>query len=178
MEPHLNPWFSGPINLYSKWHLNQFSHFAGLAGNAQQYIDTQTGHATFNSTQYLCDACDVTYNVNNWAAEQLLVQYELKLGQAALLQLHRLMNSIRQVATMCTRKSPIYIRLTALCPGLPRWAGTRKVKPIWILLEQETVGGSGISWNICKSAPRSRQITTPAPHHSVFTGRMPFLPPN
>ena len=62
-------------------------------------------------------------------------------------------------------------------PGLPRWAGTRKVKPIWILLKQETVSGSGISWNICKSAPRSRQITTPAPHHSVFTGRMPFLPP-
>jgi len=32
---------------------------------------------------------------------------------------------------------------------------------------------------MCKSAPRSRQITTPAPHHSVFfTGRMPFLSPN
>jgi len=30
------------------------------------------------------------------------------------------------------------------------------------------VSGSGISWAICKSAPRSRQITTPAPHHSVF----------
>jgi len=30
----------------------------------------------------------------------------------------------------------------------------------------------------CKSAPHSRQITMPAPHHSVFTGRMPFLPPN
>jgi len=28
--------------------------------------------------------------------------------------------------------------------------------------------GSGISWAICKSAPRSRQTTTPAPHHSVF----------
>jgi len=29
--------------------------------------------------------------------------------------------------------------------------------------------GSGISWTICKqSAPRSRQITMPAPHHSVF----------
>jgi len=28
--------------------------------------------------------------------------------------------------------------------------------------------GSGISWAICKSAPRSRQITTPVPHHSVF----------
>jgi len=25
-----------------------------------------------------------------------------------------------------------------------------------------------ISWAICKSAPRSRQMTTPAPHHSVF----------
>jgi len=37
----------------------------------------------------------------------------------------------------------------------------------------------GISWAVCKSAPRSRQTTTPAPHHSVFfTGRMPFLPPN
>ena len=73
-----------------------------------------------------------------------------------------------------------HTRLTALFPGLPRWAGTRKVKPIWILLKQETVSGSGISsWAICKSAPRSRQTTMPAPHHSVFvTGRMPFLPPN
>ena len=58
--------------------------------------------------------------------------------------------------------------LTALCPGLPRWASTRKVKPIWILLKQETVSGSGISWAICKSASRSRQISMPAPHHSVF----------
>ena len=40
------------------------------------------------------------------------------------------------------------------------------------------MSGSGISWAICKSAPRSRQITTPAPHHSLFTGWMPFLPPN
>jgi len=56
----------------------------------------------------------------------------------------------------------------ALFPGLPGWAGTRKVKPIWIWLNQETVSGSGISWAMCKSAPHSRQITTPAPHHSVF----------
>jgi len=61
-----------------------------------------------------------------------------------------------------------HIRLTALFLGLPRWAGTRKVEPIWILLKQETVSGSGISWAICKSAPCSRQITTPASHHSVF----------
>ena len=61
-----------------------------------------------------------------------------------------------------------HTRLTALFPGLPGWAGTRKVKPIWILLKQETVSVSGISWAMCKSAPSSRQITTPAPHNSVF----------
>jgi len=33
-------------------------------------------------------------------------------------------------------------------------------------MKQETVSGSGISWAICKSAPRSRQITMPAPHQS------------
>ena len=54
----------------------------------------------------------------------------------------------------------------------------QKGKPIWILLKQETVSGSGIRWAICKSAPRSRQITMPAPHHSVFTGPTAFLPPN
>ena len=72
-----------------------------------------------------------------------------------------------------------HTRLTALFPGLPGWAGTRKVKPNWILLKQETVSGSGISRAICKSAARYRQITTPVPHHSsFFTGLMPFLPPN
>ena len=70
-----------------------------------------------------------------------------------------------------------HTHLTALFPGSPGWAGTRKVKPIWILLKQETVSGSGISWAICKSAPRSRQTTTPATHR-FFTGRMPFLLPN
>ena len=73
-----------------------------------------------------------------------------------------------------------HARLTALCPGLPRWAGTRKVKPIWILLKQETVSGTDISWAICKYAPRSRQIDNHAstPSLSFLTGRMPFLPPN
>ena len=41
------------------------------------------------------------------------------------------------------------------------------------------LGCSGISWTICKqSAPCSRQITTPATHHSIFTGRMLFPTPN
>jgi len=46
---------------------------------------------------------------------------------------------------------------------------------------------SGWQWHqlghmqVCTSLQkdnRSRQTTMPAPHHSVFTGRMPFLPPN
>jgi len=45
---------------------------------------------------------------------------------------------------------------------------------MWILLKQETVSGSGISWAICKSAPRSSQHLTTL----FFTGQMPFLPPN
>jgi len=56
-----------------------------------------------------------------------------------------------------------HTRLTALFPGLPRSASTRKVKPIWILLKQETVSGSGSSWATCKSASPSRQITMPVP---------------
>ena len=41
-----------------------------------------------------------------------------------------------------------HTRLTVLFPGLPGCAGTRKAKPIGILLKQETVSGSGISWAI------------------------------
>jgi len=44
------------------------------------------------------------------------------------------------------------------------------------LPELETVTSSaGISWAICKTAPCPRHIITPAPHHSVFEGRMLFL---
>jgi len=62
--------------------------------------------------------------------------------------------------------------------GTTRVSRYQKGKPIWILLKQETVSGGGISWAVCKSASRSRQITTPAPTTQFFTGRMPFLPPN
>jgi len=41
------------------------------------------------------------------------------------------------------------------------------------------LGCSAISWTICKqSAPHSRQITTPTPSHSIFTGWMLFPMPN
>jgi len=57
-----------------------------------------------------------------------------------------------------------------------------KVKPVWIYMRQEMMGfrnGSGISWTIYKqSAPRSREITRPTPHHSVSAGWMLLLSPN
>ena len=59
--------------------------------------------------------------------------------------------------------------------GTTRVSRYQKGKPIWILLKQETLSGSSISWAICKSASRSRQITMPAPHHSVFY-RLDALP--
>ena len=41
------------------------------------------------------------------------------------------------------RHTHTHTPLTALFPGLPGWASTRKVKPILILLKQETMSGSG-----------------------------------
>jgi len=70
-----------------------------------------------------------------------------------------------------------HIDLLALFLGLPRWAGTRKVKPIWILLKQELVSDIGISWAICKSASHSRQKTTPAPHPSFLHAGCPSCRP-
>jgi len=71
-----------------------------------------------------------------------------------------------------TTTSTTILRPPGLCLGLPWWAGTRKVQPEGEtnpdLLEQEIVSGGDISWAICKSALRPRQITTPASRHSVF----------
>ena len=50
---------------------------------------------------------------------------------------------INYITSACNTHT--HTRLMALFPGLPGWAGTRKVKPIWILVKQETVSGSGIS---------------------------------
>ena len=80
----------------------------------------------------------------------------------------------------CSVWQPIHLTdyscLTASFPGQPGQAGTRKVKPIWIQMRQE------IQWHqldnmqtICTSP---RQITTPTPNHTIFTGRMLFLASN
>ena len=65
----------------------------------------------------------------------------------------------------CVTHTPVQQPFVWDYPGEPV---PERQKPIWILLKQETVKGSGISRDICKSAPRSRQVTMPAPHRSVF----------
>jgi len=70
------------------------------------------------------------------------------------------------------------LRPSLILSGTTRVSWHQKGKTNLDLLQQETVSGSGISSAICKSAPSPRYITSPASHHSVFTGRMSFLPPN
>jgi len=84
-----------------------------------------------------------------------------------LLLLQYITTTTTNTTSTTTTTTTTVLRPPRPCPGLPGWAGTRKVKPIWISLKQETVSGSGISWAICKSAACSRQITTPVSHHSV-----------
>jgi len=38
--------------------------------------------------------------------------------------------------------------------------------------------GSNIRWTYANNLYRCREITTPTPHYSIFTGRMLFLMPN
>jgi len=78
----------------------------------------------------------------------------------------------------------LLLHYTCLMASFPGQHGLpyQKGKTSWDLNEARddgVLGSSGISWIICKqSAPCSRHITTPAPHHSIFTGRMLFLMPN
>ena len=61
-----------------------------------------------------------------------------------------------------------HTRLTALCPGLPGGPVAERWNQSGFYWSKRQVSGSGIRWAICKSAPCSRQIITPAPHRSVF----------
>ena len=81
------------------------------------------------------------------------------------------------IMVMYLLNTTTHTRLTVFFLGLPRWASTRKVKPIWILLKQETVSGSGISWAICKSAPSSRQTAMPAPTTQFLQAGCPSCRP-
>ena len=141
-------------------------------------MDTQNQVSVLPNEASRCDCTHYTHTVSNYKY-QISDKWNVKPFERYHLNTQLCCLTCTEHKKSKTEHRHTHTRLTALFPELPRWAGTRKVKPIWILLKQETVSGSGISGAICKCAPCSRQVTMPAPHRSVFfTRRMPFLPPN
>ena len=71
--------------------------------------------------------------------------------------------SVTQQSKVWTTYIHTYTCLTALCPGLPEWAGTRKEKPIWILLKRD----SEWQWHqlghmqVCTSLQTDNHASTP-----------------
>jgi len=61
-----------------------------------------------------------------------------------------------------------HTRLTALCPGLPGWSNTRKVKPIWILLKQEWQWLQLGRMQVCTSLQRDNHASTPPLRYIIF----------
>ena len=88
-------------------------------------------------------------------------------------------NDILRTIGRCDNNYYYYTRLTASFPGTAWVSRYQKGKTSLDLTEVRddgVLGCGGTSWTMCKqSAPRSRQITTPTPHRSIFTGRMLFL---
>jgi len=78
---------------------------------------------------------------------------------------------------ICTHTHTPILQPSGLRPGLPGWDGTRKAKPTCILLKQETLSGSGISWAICKSTPCSRQTRQHPTTQFFREARCPFCHP-
>ena len=116
-------------------------------------------HANTTATCYCCNT-EITSSIPNLSLSSLLGNLSFSLTPHIQLTIEVPPHFISLLAWSLSEYTHPF---NGPCPGLPGRAGTRNVKPIWILLKQETV-----SWAICKSAPFSRQITTPAPHHSVF----------
>ena len=84
-------------------------------------------------------------------------------------------NSVRLIVDRTHTRT--HTCLPALFPGLSGWAGTRG-KPN---LDFTEARDSESQWHqlghmqVCTSLQTDNHAST---HHSVFTGRMPFLPPN
>ena len=120
------------------------------------YVTRQEGHPAWKKTEW-------------WGAGVVIcLQQGADLHMAQLMPLPHTVSCFSKIQIGFTFLVPTHpgsprkhththTRLTTLCPGLPRWAGTRKVKPIWILLTQETVSGSGISWAIIMQVCTSLQ---------------------
>ena len=116
----------------SEWQWHQLGHM-------QVCTSLQTdNHASTTPLSFLqagCSSCRPTNSVKALKAIRTTHTVHILLTVLAHTHTH----------THARTHAHTHTHLTALCPGLPGSAGTRKVKPIWILLKQETVSGSGTS---------------------------------
>ena len=55
----------------------------------------------------------------------------------------------------------LWLTIANAQPGLPAWAGTRKVEPIWILLKQETLSDQLGHMQVCTSLQSDSHASTP-----------------
>jgi len=169
--------------------------------SSQYVIHTHPFNSPFSGTTWTTFECLQCSDIVGWVAERASTCKKLSGGVLAWLSVwsevqtctrpswfhcHSLSSCFSKIQIGCTFLVPANlgspgqraIKRVCVFPGLPRWAGTRKVKPIWILLKQETVSGSDISWaTISVHLAPDRQ---PHQHPTAlfFTSRMPFLPPN
>ena len=68
--------------------------------------------------------------------------------------------TISWLATLHACSVYLYIQFNGLSSRTPWVSRREKGQPFWILMKQQMMGGSGISWAICKSfVPRSRPGT-------------------
>ena len=70
---------------------------------------------------------------------------------------HRLQSTLNWLTHLIT---DTHTHLTAPFQGLPGWAGTRKVKPIWILLKQWVAVASARHMQVCTSLQTDNHTST------------------
>jgi len=128
-------------------------------------------YATNYVTVILCIAVNITKRVTSVARGRICATHAMcRCMRTAARSMHTLHTH--------THTHTHTQRLTALFSRTTQVSGYQKGKTNLDFTEARDSEWQWHQLGICKSAPRSRQITTPATHHSVFTGRMPFLPPN
>jgi len=99
----------------------------GLRGNELVHKRTANVTNNQNNTLNLCITCE-TCHPRSYLNLEYIVNMETMEFLTDLLLLY-------MFYTHCLEQQHTHI-CTALCPGTTGWAGTRKVKPIWILLKQ------------------------------------------
>ena len=111
---------------------------------------------------------DITYGLFRWQLKEHLFQETWTWRSVTSDMWHH-----RQTLTYLNATVHTHTHLTSLFLGLPRWAGTRKVKPMWILQKQET--DSEWQWHqlahmqVCTLLQTDNHTSTP-PHCLLRAG--------